>query len=142
MLRSSVDTCFPPSLSSVIRSFAVIHFSNKSHSNTVAFHPPLRTHARTRMYAHICARARDIYPDAASNDFTLPSSNRAALRLSFSIIRPPGVTHYPPCTPEPPFRSKDIILFSLNKSTDYDLKQKKETYITTKDMHQLTTRRC
>ena len=85
----------------VIRSFAVIHCANQSNPHAVAFHPA----SCTRTHAHACTRtyapARDIYPDAASNDFTLPSSNRAALRLSFSIIGPPGVTHYPPVRQNP-----------------------------------------
>ena len=84
---------------SVIRSF-VAQF--QSHPHAVAFHP---AYARARTHARACtrtyARARDIYADAASNDFTLPSSNRAALPLSFSIIGPPGVTQTPPVRQNP-----------------------------------------
>ena len=98
-LRSSLDTCFPPS-------FAVS--SVRLQPNFTLTHTQLlstQLHARTRTHARACtrtyARARDIYADAASNDFTLPSSNRAALPLSFSIIGPPGVPLTPPVRQNP-----------------------------------------
>ena len=86
-LRTSVNTCFSPSfaLKSVHLLFSTAQI-NHTHTQLLS----TQLHARTRMYAHIRAHARDIYADAASNDFTLPSSNRAALRLSFSIIVPPA----------------------------------------------------
>ena len=97
-LRSSLDTCFSPLFCNAIRSFvAKFH----SHPHAVAFHPASRTRTHARACTRTYARARDIYADAASNDFTLPSSNRAALPLSFSIIGPPGVTQTPPVRQNP-----------------------------------------
>ena len=100
-LRSSADTCFSSLFCIEIRSFAVIHCANQSHPHAVAFHPASRTRTHARACTRTYARARDIYADAASNDFTLPSSNRAALRLSFSIIGPPGVPLTPPVRQNP-----------------------------------------